>query len=193
MEQRLLPIHLCPQCGSRYRYMFLDEECPDCNYKFEKEESLNMTVHCPFCLADELAMRIRPYWSRVSGDPALNDFYETLKEKTEKSYVKIAVKHIKYKLLINHFENFARTGIFELHCEQCGKNLCEEGNNFVLLMKDAEIPNLQDNEVSHESQAHESHVTSSQGIVSSRKGCTFLLVLCIMIVLSSVIVSCIIR
>lgn len=193
MEQRLLPIHLCPQCGSRYRYMFLDEECPDCNYKFEKEESLNMTAHCPFCLADELIMRIRPYWSSVSDDPALNNFHETLKEHTEKSYVEIAAKHIEYKLLINHFENFARSGLFELRCEQCGKDLCVEGNNFVLLMKDAEIPNLQDNEASDESQTHESHVISPHGVVSSRKGCTFPFILCFMIVLSSVIVSYILR
>lgn len=186
MEQRLLPIHLCPQCGSRYRYMFLDEECPDCNYKFKKEESLNMIVHCPFCLADELAMRIRSPRSHVLDAPILNSSYKTLKEKTEKDYVEIAVKHIEYKLLINYFENFAHTGIFELRCEQCGKDLCMEGNNFVLLMKDVEVANLQDNEVSHES------VISHQESASFRKGCTFLFVLCFMIVLSSVIVSCII-
>lgn len=190
MEQRLVPIHLCPQCGSRYRYMFLDEECPDCKYKFEKEVSLNMTVHCPFCLADELAMRIRPYWNSVSDDSALNAIYETLKEKTEKSYLEIATKHMDYKLLINHFENLARNGFFELRCEQCGKDLCVEGNNFVLLMKDAGEPELQDHEVSV---SYESHDASPQGSVSSRKGCTSLFMLCLMIVLSSIIVSCIIQ
>lgn len=193
MEQKLVPIHLCPQCGSRYRYLFLDEECPDCNYKFEKEESLNMIVHCPFCLSDELSMKISPHWGHFSDEPTLNGFDETLKENTEKSFVGMAAKHIEYKLLINHFEKFAHAGVFKLYCEQCGKDLCNEGNNFVLLMKDAEVSNLQDNEILDESQAHESHVTSPPGINSSRKGCTFPFVLCFMIILSFVIVNYIIN
>ena len=135
--------------------MFLDEECPDCKYKFEKEESLKMITHCPYCIGDELTMRIRPYWNRILNNPVLNEFYKTLKEETERSYVEIAAKHMENKLLINHFENFACKGIFELRCEQCGKELCVEGNNCVLLMKDVgelylKIKRFLKNRVSHQ-------------------------------------------
>lgn len=188
MEQRLIPIHLCPQCGSRYIYTFLDEECPDCNYKFEKDESMSMIAHCPICLGDELAIRMKLYWGESSGNSLSDKFYETLIKSTQDSYTEVAVKHIMYKSLCNQFEAIARTSIFELRCEQCGKELCEEGTNFVLLMKDVE--ELDSREMIEE--AEETQVASTATIEeekTSRKGCGLLIMLCFITIIISVIIN----
>lgn len=188
MEQRLIPIHLCPQCGSRYIYTFLDEECPDCNYKFEKEESMNMIAHCPICLGDELAIRIKPYWGEPSGDSLSDKLYETLRKSTQDSYTEIGVRHMVYKSLCNQFETIARYSIFELRCEQCEKELCKEGTNFVLLMKDVEeLESGEMKEKGEETQELASAAKEEKKI--SRKGCGLLIMLCFITIISSGIIS----
>lgn len=192
MEQRLIPIHLCPQCGSRYIYTFLDEECPDCDYKFEKEESMNMIVHCPICLGDELAIRIKPYWGEPSGDPLSDKLYDTLRKSTQDSYTEIGVRHMVYKSLCNQFETIAKSSIFELRCEQCEKELCKEGTNFVLLMKDVGEPDSGEMKEEAEEKQEPTSATIEEKKTDS-KGCGLLIMLCLITVISSAIISHIIK
>lgn len=192
MEQRLIPIHLCPQCGSRYIYSFLDEECPDCNYKFEKEESMNMITYCPICLGDELTIRIKPYWGEPSGDSLSDKLYEALRKNTQDSYTEVRVRHMTYKSLCNQFETIARTSIFELRCEQCKKELCKEGTNFVLLMKDVEKLGSGEMKEDEEEIREPASAKTKEG-KTSRKGCSLLIMLCLITIISSAIISHIFR
>lgn len=189
MEQRLIPIHLCPQCGSSNIYTFLDDECPNCNYKFGKNESYNMISHCPYCQGNEITIRIKPYWGESTNNPASDRIYETLRARLQGCYTEFVERHITYKSLCDQFERFAPNSIFELSCTQCRKELCKDGTNFVLLMKSNENQALaisQDQEKTSESINPTSYERACEGL-KSRKGCSFIAAFCFIFAVGSII------
>ena len=153
---------------------------------------MNMIVHCPICLGDELAIRIKPYWGEPSGDSLSDKLYETLRKSTQDSYTEIGVRHMVYKSLCNQFETIAKSSIFELRCEQCEKELCKEGTNFVLLMKDVGEPDSGEMKDEAEEKQEPTSATIEEKKTDS-KGCGLLIMLCLITVISSAIISHIIK
>ena len=89
----------------RYSYMMMDERCPDCDYKFNKEETLAMIAHCPFCLGDRLVTRARPYFGEPAEDSSQEAFSELMK--AQGRCLEMEVQHISFGSLRDTFDTFA--------------------------------------------------------------------------------------
>lgn len=170
--------------------MMMDERCPDCDYKFNKEETLAMIAHCPFCLGDRLVTRARPYFGEPAEDSSQEAFSELMK--AQGRCLEMEVQHISFGSLRDTFDTFASGNRFELACKDCGKELHSKGACFILLMKDQDEPHPVET-LRTEKEPRDTSVGNDLKRTpknpSKKKGCAAAFALCIIVTISLVVIS----